>query len=126
MRIVVVEDDKNKREFIEDICELKNIDIISFNSIMPAIKYVVKNFLETDGIILDLGLTNYDDSEDYDSEKGLILVKELNRKKINIPILINSTTEIDLIEIMRNYPNVKGQMASNYKKLDGFINSLTN
>ena len=126
MKIVVVEDDRNKREFVKDIFELKNIDMISFNSIMPAIKYVIEHSPETDGIILDLGLTSYDDSGDYDAEKGLILVQELKRKKINIPILINSTTELDLIEVMKNYPNVKGQMASNYKKLDGFIKSLTN
>ena len=93
---------------------------------MPALKYVTQHFKEVSGIVLDLGLVSYDDSYDYDSEKGLILVEELTRKKIAIPILINSTTEIDLPEIMKSHTNVKGQMASRFKKLDGFINSLEN
>ena len=126
MKIVVVEDDKNKREFVAMYLESNNIEMIPFVSIMPALKYVTQHFKEISGIILDLGLVSYDDSYDYDTEKGLILVKELTRKKIEIPILINSTTEIDLPEIMRSHSNVKGQMASNLKLLNEFINSLTN
>ena len=102
MRIVVVEDDKNKREFVAMYLETNNIEMVSFTSIMPAIKYVTQHFKEVSGIVLDLGLVSYDDSYDYDSEKGLILVEELTRKKIEIPILINSTTEIDLAGTMRS------------------------
>ena len=110
MRILVVEDDKMKRQFIEDFLEERNIDMYSFRSIIPSINYTLRHASEIDGIILDLGLTSYDYTDDYDFKKGLQLVEELTKKGIRIPILIYSDTYINLSKVMKEHRNVKYQM----------------
>ena len=126
MKILVVEDDALKRSYIVEFLKSRNIDVHWCYSVNPAIKYCIKNQREISGIILDLGLTSYDQSTDYEFKKGLNLVKELTRKCIKIPILINSTTYINLKETMECHENVKAQMyeADDYKTLRGFINLL--
>jgi len=126
MKILVVEDDALKRTYVLEFLKSRNIDVHWCYSVNPAIKYCIKNTTEISGIILDLGLTSYDNSIDYEFTKGLNLVKELTRKKINIPILINSTTYINLKEIMESHDNVKGQMyeSDDYETLRFFIKDL--
>lgn len=128
IKILVVEDDQFKREHIKKFLEEKNISNVHYcKSVCPAIQYAVEKSRVISGIILDLGLTSFDDSVDYRRDRGLDLVKELTRKGIKIPILINSTTTIDLPEIMGYHKNVKGQMSyeyDGYKILDWFISSL--
>ena len=112
MKILVVEDDAIKKRCIEYYFSKNNIAELHFEmSVMPALNYVIEHLDEISGVILDLGLTSYNDSTDYDYEKGLLFVEELTRKEITIPILINSTTEIDLSYVMKNHKNVKGQTA---------------
>lgn len=126
-KLLIVEDDWHKLRFLQELLNKKNVEIHLCTSITPAIKYAVKYSKDISGIILDLGLTSFDDSRDYEWDKGLILVKELTRKRINIPILINSTTIIDLNNIMINHPNVIGQMCDlrdGYSKLEEFITLL--
>lgn len=109
MKILIVEDDNFKFSMIYCLLRDKNIDQEWFLSVNSALNYISEHQNEVSGIILDLGLTTYSDSNDYDDVRGLDLVNELTRKEINIPILINSTTEINLDEIMSNHKNVKGQ-----------------
>ena len=126
MKILIVEDDREKRLFLEYNLKKKNIEICLFSSVNPAIRYVVQYANQIDGIILDLGLTSYDSSDDYSFTKGLNLVKELTRKRIEIPILINSSTYVNLPNLMESNSNVKDQMycAYDHTKLRWFINLL--
>lgn len=126
MKILVVEDDALKRTYVVEFLNSRSIDVHWCYSVNPAIKFCLNNPSEVSGIILDLGLTSYDNSLDYEFKKGLNLVKELARKKVKIPILINSTTCINLKEIMECYDNVKGQMyeSDDYVTLRAFIKDL--
>lgn len=126
MKILVVEDEAYKRVCIVDFLEARNIEVHWEYSVKPAIRYVIQNPKEISGIILDLGLTSTEDSFDYDWEKGMELVERLHFDKINIPILINSSREIDLDRVMTNYSNVKGQMyeEDDYGTLEEFITLL--
>lgn len=109
MKILIVEDDNFKHSMVYCLLRDKNIDQEWFLSVNSALNYISEHQNDVSGIILDLGLTTFVDSRDYDDLRGLDLVRELTRKEINIPILINSTTEIELEEIMSNHKNVKGQ-----------------
>ena len=125
MKILIVEDDRNKRLFLEYFLKEKDFEFQSFAAIKPAISYTIKHSTEIDGIILDLGLTSYDYSEDYEFTKGLELIETLTEKRIEIPILINSSTYANLQKIMDNHSNVKGQMDDEEFHLRLFINGLT-
>lgn len=126
MKFLVVEDSGMKRNFINSFFKEKNAELHFVGSVNPGILYAIQNKDELSGIILDLGLTTLDDSIDYADKRGLDLVVELKRKNINIPILINSTTAIDLNVVMEVYPFVKGQMKfpNDYSTLESFITSL--
>ena len=63
----------------------------SFNS---AYRYIASHFDKIDLAVIDLGLPRFDDSDEYDKLEGLRLVEIMSRKKITIPVIINSTTEI--------------------------------
>lgn len=127
MKILVVEDDIFKRQNIECFLYARNIDMHLVSSVNPAIEYIIEHSDEISGVLLDMGLSSYDGAPDYHSQKGLEVVNELTKRKINIPILINSSTLINMSFIMENNKNVKGQMCINtdgYKKLEWFINLL--
>ena len=126
MKFLVVEDSGMKRYFINNFFEGKNTELHFVGSVNPGILYAVQNKDELSGIILDLGLATLDDSMDYADQRGLDLVVELKRQKINIPVLINSTTIINLDCVMEVYPFVKGQMKfpNDYSTLESFISSL--
>lgn len=99
--------------FIEDMPEYKVVHLIDFlkykkidftyeicKSVNSALRYCMLNKDRVDLIILDLGLPRFDDSNtfnlDYDEHAGFDIIEEIcYRKKIrNIPIIINSETEI--------------------------------
>jgi len=126
MKILVVEDDRDKRLHIEYVFEKENIHMQLFRSIRPAIRYAMQHSNEISGIILDLGLTSYDNSDDYEFEKGLQLIYELTENSIDIPILINSGTYVNVQNLMRLHSNVKDQMHSedDYTTLRWFIQLL--
>lgn len=129
MKILIVEDDDFKWYSLYCMLMVKSIDQVRIKSVNSALKYIYEHQNDVSGIILDLGLTTFDDSSDYDDFRGLDLVKELTRKGINIPILINSTTEIDLDKVMSNHKNVKGQSfpheRGNWRQtVEGFLTTL--
>lgn len=126
MKFLVVEDSDAKRYLINSFFKDKDTELHFVSSVNPGILYAIQNSDELSGIILDLGLTTDDNSSDYADQRGLDLVVELKRQRINIPVLINSTTIIDLKCVMEVYPFVKGQMKfpNDYSTLEGFISSL--
>jgi len=104
MKFIIVEDDRNKRLFLELFFKQKGYESYSFQSVRPAIEYAVKHSTEIDGIILDLGLSSYDYSDDdYSYDRGLDLIIELSKKGIYIPILINSSIYIDIPKLRRDH-----------------------
>lgn len=123
MKIVVVEDDSIKRDEVIGLLNADNIEFEVFEYINLALRYIIVNKDNISGIILDLGLASMPGAHDATSYKGLELVNELNRKKIDIPILINSSTEVDMIE---SYPSVFGQKHDMYDSdiLEYFVSFL--
>ena len=106
MHILVVEDDKTKRENVEFFLESREIGYHTCEYVNEALRYIIRNKNEISGIILDLGLNLFEEGS-YDRYNGLILLSEMQRKKIDIPVLINSTTEVGMID--EDYPFVWGQ-----------------
>ena len=123
MKILVVEDEKSKRECIVKFLKARNIEMHLAYSVRPALRYVIQNPNEISGIILDMGLTSTDDSLDYDWIRGWDLVERLNFDKINIPILINSSTDVQIEKRKEDYRNLHSQMyeEDDYETLGEFI-----
>ena len=125
MKFIIVEDDRNKRLFLKLFFKQNGHESYSFQSVRPAIKYAINNSTEINGIILDLGLTSYDYTDDYDYDRGLDLILELTKKGIFIPILINSSIYIrNLEEINENYHNLIMKMDDDEWELRRFLNRL--
>ena len=126
MKILVVEDDDLKAECVAKFLETRNVEMHLENAVIPAILYASKHSNQISGIILDLGLTISGNPRDYECEGGMMLVERLTFDKINIPILINSSTEINLESVMAEYKTVKGQMyvEDDYETLGRFITFL--
>ncbi len=58
------------------------------------LRYLRKNSNEIDLVIVDLGLPFYEDETKYNELEGLIIIEEIKRLNLNIPIIINSTTKL--------------------------------
>lgn len=123
MKIIVIEDEEFKRDEIINFLTQHNIEFETFEYVHPALRYILANKNDVSGIILDLGLQSSPSMFDRSLYRGFDVVKELNRKKLDIPILINSTTEVDMID---SYPSVFGQKREmhDYDSLDAFISYL--
>ena len=133
MRILVVEDDKYKRKRLKDILEKENLDLVFKKAITPALQYIRYNSSHIDGIILDLDLPGYDS---YYSWKtiivmgGLYIPKEMNRLKLDIPILINSSDAFNVKydDYIKDSHNIKAKVNPsnpNYKAdVLSFIKSI--
>lgn len=123
MKIIIIDDDLFKREQITDYLKESKIEYETFLYTNPALRYIVKNKENISGIILDMGLQSYEDSHDYSVTKGMDIINELNRKKINIPILINSSRDISMFN---KHPFVFGQRTKidDYQILDDYISFL--
>ena len=123
MKIIVIEDEEFKRDEITSFLTKHNIEFEIFEYVYPALRYILGNKDGISGIILDLGLQSSPSMFDRSLYRGFDVVKELNRKKLDIPILINSSTEVDMID---SYPSVFGQKHEMYddETLDSFIRYL--
>ena len=126
MKFIIVEDDRTKRLFLEFFFKQKGIETYSFQSVQPAIKYVINHSIEINGIILDLGLSSYDyNDDDYSYTRGLDLVEKLSEENIFIPILINSSTYINLPKIQEKHKNlIIHQMDDDEYELRQFLNRI--
>ena len=103
MKFIIVEDDRNKRLFLEFFFKQNGDEYYSFQSVKPAIKFAINNSTEINGIILDLALTSYDYTDDYEYDRGLEMISELIKNGIYIPVLINSSVYVrDLKKFVHN------------------------
>lgn len=106
MKILVVEDDKTKRENVESFLKSEKIEYHTCEYVNEALRYIITHKNEISGIILDLGLSLFKDGP-YDRYNGIRILAEIQRKKLNISVLINSTTEVGMIN--EDYSIVWGQ-----------------
>ena len=88
-------------------------------SVNSAIRYFAKHKDEIDLVVVDLGLPWFDDSDNIDKLNGLVVVAQILRCKINIPVIINSTTEIpNEKEFLEPYVESKA-IVKHVKSLEG-------
>lgn len=116
MRILIVDDSKNKIKWIEEILREKDIEYEVISYLEEAWKKI-DNSKFIDGIILDMEFpisVNHKTKE----RTGLVLLNKMKNKNIEIPTLGNSTIRFPDSE----YPFLKGQLYG-YITFDG-INTL--
>ena len=88
-------------------------------SVNSAGRYLVKHKDQIDLAVIDLGLPWFDDGDSFDKLNGLIVVAQILRYKVNIPVIINSTTEIPKEgEFLKPYTE-KGAIVQHVQALDG-------
>ena len=122
MRILIVDDSKNKNEWIREILEKENIQYDEIAYMNGAYSKILNSPDLYNGIILDMQFPLMEDTQ-VDGRMGEKLLKRLKNRKINIPVLGNSTIEFpDSTE----YPFLKGNTQGFYNPgvLDKFLKSL--
>lgn len=124
MLVLIVEDDRLKKEFVKEVLKQRGIDSLAFKSVNPAISYAIKHSTEIDGIVLDLGLTGYDYSDDYEYDKGLRVVEALTENGIEIPIILNSCIYVNFERLQETHKNLKMRMDDDEYFLKQFIYCL--
>ena len=103
MHFLIVEDHPEyKVEFVINYLKDKKLNFTYeiCKSVNSGLRYFVFNKDKIDLIILDLGLPIFDDNSRYDKYAGLDIIDEICIEKNikNIPIIINSTTNIKLTD----------------------------
>lgn len=120
MKILIVEDNSSKREQIEEFLKTKGVEFETIGYVEPALKYIADNQNNISGIILDLSLKSHENSNDYDPKKGLAISAELSKKKIDIPIMLNSETLMPSLLLSRNIFSQRRGM-NDYRTLEEFL-----
>lgn len=120
MKVLIVEDNEAKREDLILFFQKQQVDVECCEYVNDALKYIYRNVTDISGIILDLGLQSSKNSEDYSLYRGFDLIEELERKEWNIPVLINSTTFMGMLD---EFTFIYGQRTrmKNYEMLEEFI-----
>lgn len=105
MHVLFVDD--QPREKVKDVisymtarCPEFSYDIVG--SVISAFAYLKELEGAIDLAVVDLGLPESDDGENYRSLNGLEIIDEICRKYPKIPVLINSTTAVPS-EILEKY-----------------------
>lgn len=122
MRLLIVEDSKIKIEWIRDILKEKNIKYDEITYLNGAYVKILDSPDVYDGIILDMQFPLYQDGE-IEGSAGEKLLKRLKNKKINIPVLGNSSIEFPSLT---EYPCLRGNTYGVFepKVLNDFLESL--
>lgn len=122
MRILIVDDSKEKNEWIRDILESKKIQYDEVTYMNEAYLKILKDSTLYDGIILDMQFPRMEDTP-KELKMGEELLKRLKHRDINIPVLGNSTSEFP---DSSKYPFLKGNTEGyfNLKVLKNFLESL--
>lgn len=126
MKFLVVENCPFKRAKIAKFLKSRNVDFVFTYSLKPTLRYLSKKNNRLSGIVLNLGLCSTNNSADYDYLGGLDVLKKLKQLQLNIPVFINSTTQVYLEYLTCTYPFVKEQIhvENDYLTLEKFIKSL--
>lgn len=94
MKILIVDDHaETKCMGIIEECKKRGIEVEIAKGRNSALYRIIYKEKDIDGIILDMGIPIYDNEYPEDEREGDDVLRELHRKKYNIPVLIFSTTE---------------------------------
>ena len=124
MKILIVEDSMCKREQLVEFLEKEKVEFEVCEYVNTALRYIRANKANVAGIILDLGLESMPGAYDANPYRGLDVVREMKRLKLDIPVLINSTTELEMVSA--EYPCVFGHRIEmdDYDSLESFVSFL--
>ena len=124
MMIAIVEDTQFKIEQLESFLIKERIPWKVFGYVNDALRFIRTEREKVSGIILDLGLETMSGAGDATPYRGLDVAKEMKRLKLDIPVLINSTTELEMAT--SEYPNVFGHRTEmdDYETLENFVSFL--
>ncbi|AKA44356.1 response regulator [Paenibacillus polymyxa] len=119
MRLLIIEDDDHKADKVSHSLEGHVFERArSYNT---GLRNVLGKKTVYDRVILDMGLPKFDDGNCYEANCGLLILEEMRRNKIKLPVLIHSSNQFDI----SNFPNVLGYIvASNdsiVKEVNDFI-----
>ena len=124
MKILIVEDSRDKKDQLINFLNKNNIEFEICEYLNDALRYIYEDSKNISGIILDLGLERDKSDPEYEQYMGLELVEETERIKLNIPILINSTTEVEMISTYSSVYADRTDM-DDYDTLENFISFLS-
>lgn len=122
MRILIVDDNRNKNAWIRTILEKKQVEYEEITNMNVAFRKIVNNPKFYTGIILDMKFPEISGGTP-NPEMGEKFLKRLKIRKLNIPVLGNSTMEFPTSE---EYPNLKGNTHgyTNPEMLNNFLKNL--
>lgn len=121
MRFLIIEDDNYKAKQVEDC--IKGHEIVRAISYNTGVRTLLdKEDGQFDGVILDMGLPCFDDGSSYREDRGMVILMEMRRKRMNIPVLIHSGNTFDVSE----FKNVHSYILANAfvdisKKVQDFV-----
>ena len=102
MRIIIIDDDKYKVQNLRSY--LKEEDTVStFNNFCAGMFELVKNNESYDILFLDMNFP-LNENEFPQPRMGLLVLNELQRRKINIPVVIYSSDKTNV----EDYDNIIG------------------
>ena len=95
-RILFVDDEPEMK--VDPLIDWLKEKEISFSyelkrSVNAALRYIDEHSSEINLIVTDLGLPLFDNGEGWTTLRGMLIVDQVVRKKLKIPVIINSTTE---------------------------------
>lgn len=110
MKILIVDDYPETKCFgIIKECKKREIEIVIEKAISPALQRIfLSDDSKIDGIILDMGLPIYENGRIESQNAGERVLRELERKRMEIPVLVFSETNLkksytSVFDIMKNW-----------------------
>lgn len=109
MKILIVDDYPETKCFgIIQECKKRDIDVLIERAISPALQRIFLSKDQINGIILDMGLPVYENGRIESQNEGESVLRELERKKREIPVLVFSETNLTktykpVFDIMKNW-----------------------
>lgn len=86
MKFLNIEDDDYKAKSVATA--LREHEVVRERSYNTGLRNLISNTY--DGVILDMGLPVFDDGHGLAPDRGILVLMEMRRKKINIPVMIYS------------------------------------
>lgn len=123
LRILIVDDNKNKNRWIRDILDKEKIQCIEDRDFMNAVSRIKYDSYLYDGIILDMKFLKRITDSKAEGRMGEKFLEFLKENNFDIPVLGNSTVEF---RNAAEYPFFKGNTYGycNPKILNQFLESL--
>lgn len=120
MRFLIIEDDDFKAERVE-AC-LKEHEVVRERSYNTGLRNLLEN--EYDGVVLDMGLPVFDDGYGLASDRGIMVLMEMRRKRVNLPVMVYSGGKREEFPLDQFDNVVKFVQASAYVSIDRDMNQF--